>query len=154
MSAVRDGVSVGRGECRAGWLHVWEGVGLLSPTSTDPISLHSTLATATQPLHSILGKLGSDREERAFVPYQRSARLLQLSTHSAEQAASTLHFLKLLAQASCTSILGKLHSILGKLHFLKLPVGSGARVHRPHLTIKYTVDSTKWAVSRDVMCRQ
>jgi hypothetical protein len=40
-----------------------------------------------------LGKLGNDRAERSFVPYQRAASAFELSTHSAEQAASTLRYL-------------------------------------------------------------
>lgn len=45
------------------------------------------------------GRLTSDREEREWVPYQRAAEHLDLSTHSAEQAAATLRYLAAVAAA-------------------------------------------------------
>ena len=39
-------------------------------------------------------KLANDRDEREYVPYQRATRLLELSMHSAEQASSSLLYLK------------------------------------------------------------
>ena len=46
-----------------------------------------------------LAKLSTDREQREWVPYQRAVGMLELSTHSAEQAASTLRYLEALAAA-------------------------------------------------------
>ena len=46
-----------------------------------------------------LARVTSDRDEREFVPSMRATRLLQLSTHSAEQAAASLAYLKALASS-------------------------------------------------------
>ena len=65
-----------------------ECVGLLSAARLKPV-VEMFLAS--------LARVTSDRDEREFVPSMRATRLLQLSTHSAEQAAASLAYLKALA---------------------------------------------------------
>ena len=58
---------------------------------------------ALKPLVTMLiegmNKVASDRDEREWVAYQRAARLIHLSTHSAEQAGASLRYLKAVASA-------------------------------------------------------
>ena len=67
-----------------------ECVGLLSAARLKPV-VEMFLAS--------LARVTSDRDEREFVPSMRATRLLQLSTHSAEQAAASLAYLKALASS-------------------------------------------------------
>eukprot|EP00315_Gephyrocapsa_oceanica_P038271 CAMPEP_0185426998 /NCGR_PEP_ID=MMETSP1365-20130426/15117_1 /TAXON_ID=38817 /ORGANISM="Gephyrocapsa oceanica, Strain RCC1303" /LENGTH=606 /DNA_ID=CAMNT_0028031099 /DNA_START=63 /DNA_END=1880 /DNA_ORIENTATION=- len=46
-----------------------------------------------------LSKVSSDRDEREWVSYQRGARHIHLSTHSAEQAGASMRYLKAVAAA-------------------------------------------------------
>ena len=68
-----------------------ECVGLLSAARLKPV-VEMFLAS--------LARVTSDRDEREFVPSMRATRLLQLSTHSAEQAAASLAYLKALVDGA------------------------------------------------------
>jgi len=67
-----------------------ECVGILSLVSLKPLVSLLTEGIA---------KVSSDRDEREWVAYQRAARLIHLSTHSAEQAGASLRYLKAVAAA-------------------------------------------------------